>query len=106
MKYAEKERRSLYIIGWLLPGIAAVCLLLSKVPGVDLGRLALPCIFHSVTGLRGNQGAAAAFAWRYPAIFVLSSIGALRCGALWVVYGFQQCGIFEQRKIQNRNALP
>ena len=56
--------------------------------------------------VRGNQGAAAAFAWRYPAIFVLSSIGALRCGALWVVYGFQQCGIFEQRKIQNRNALP
>ena len=51
MKYAEKERRSLYIIGWLLPGIAAVCLLLSKVLGVDLGRLALPCIFHSVTGL-------------------------------------------------------
>ena len=36
MKYAEKERRSLYIIGWLLPGIAAVCLLLSKVLGVDL----------------------------------------------------------------------
>ncbi len=51
MKYAEKERRSLYIIGWLLPGIAAVCLLLSKVLGVDLGRLVLPCIFHSVTGL-------------------------------------------------------
>lgn len=51
MKHAEKERRSLYILGWLLPGIAAVCLLLSKVFGMDLSRLVLPCIFHSVTGL-------------------------------------------------------
>lgn len=50
MKYAEKERKSLYILGWLLLLLAAGYLLLSKMWGISITRLMLPCIFHTFTG--------------------------------------------------------
>lgn len=51
MEYAEKERKTLYILGWLLLLLAAVCFTLAKVCGIRITRLMLPCIFHTVTGL-------------------------------------------------------
>lgn len=51
MEYAEKERKSLYILGWLLLLLAGACLLLSRACGISVTRLLLPCIFHTVTEL-------------------------------------------------------
>lgn len=51
MEYAEKERKSLYILGWLLLLLAAVCFTLARAWDIRITRLMLPCIFHTVTGL-------------------------------------------------------
>lgn len=51
MEYVEKERKSLYILGWLLLLPAAAYLLVSEVWGIHITDLMLPCIFHAFTGL-------------------------------------------------------
>ena len=51
MEYAEKERKSLYILGWLLLLLAVVCFTLARAWDIRITRLMLPCIFHTVTGL-------------------------------------------------------
>ena len=50
MEQAEKERKSLYILGWLLLLLAAVYLLAERFLHAGISRLFLPCIFHAVTG--------------------------------------------------------
>ncbi len=50
MEWEERERKSLYVMGWLLLLLAAAYLALSKLTGIRLSRLTLPCIFHDLTG--------------------------------------------------------
>lgn len=50
MEQAEKERKNLYILGWLLLLLAAAYLLAEHFWGISISSLLLPCIFHRVTG--------------------------------------------------------
>ncbi len=51
MERKEKERKTLYGMGWLLLLMGILYLAVSRMTGIGIGDVLLPCLFHAVTGL-------------------------------------------------------